>query len=117
FRFEGGRQGAGDLRLAASGFSFDEQGLAHPDREVDGHADRGVGNVLLSCESLEDGVDAVDARFLRHEVPSVGTASSYSTFGRIGASFSARPNDAFGRRASTVRSGSDMLSHPSDTAT
>src|SRR5438876_10015718 len=44
-------------------------------------------------------------------------ASSNSTFGRIVASFSARPNDAFGRRASTVRSGSDMLSHPSDTAT
>src|SRR5207249_3991775 len=73
FRLEGGRQGAGDLRLAASGFSFDEQGLAHADREVDGHADRRVGNVLLSCESLEHGVNAVDARFLRHEVPSVGT--------------------------------------------
>src|SRR6058998_1141305 len=44
-------------------------------------------------------------------------ASSYSTFGRIGASFSAPPNDASGRRTSTVRSGSDMLWLPSDTAT
>src|SRR5436309_10204693 len=44
-------------------------------------------------------------------------ASAYSTFGRIGASFSARPNDASGRRTSTVRSGSDMLRLPSDTAT
>src|SRR5216117_1384840 len=44
-------------------------------------------------------------------------ASAYSTFGRIGASFSARPNDASGRRTSTVRSGSDVLWLPSDTAT
>src|SRR5947209_2361031 len=117
FRFEGGRQGAGDLRLAASGFSFDEQGLAHADREVDGHANRRIGNVLLSCESLEDGVNAVDARFLRHEVPSVGTGLFVFNVWQNWRLLSAPPNDASGRRTSTVRSGSDMLWLPSDTAT
>src|SRR5438093_3260382 len=117
FRVEGGRQGAGDLRLAASGFSFDEQGLAHADREVDGHANRRIGNVLLSCESLEDGVNAVDARFLRHEVPSVGTGLFVFNVWQNWRLLSAPPNDASGRRTSTVRSGSDMLWLPSDTAT
>src|SRR5207247_2169126 len=65
----------------------------------------------------EDGVNAVDARFLRHEVPSVGTGLFVFNVWQNGASFSAPPNDASGRRTSTVRSGSDMLWLPSDTAT
>src|SRR3989441_2438091 len=70
FRLQGRREGASDLGLAAARLSFDEEGLAHPDGEEDGHPDRAVGDVLLPLKAFEDLVDSVDASFLRHDLPS-----------------------------------------------
>src|SRR5712691_4898299 len=64
---ERGGQRASDLRLAAARFSFDQERLPHTEREVHGHPDRTIRNVLLFGKPFEYRLDAVHAPFFRHD--------------------------------------------------